>query len=310
MDSKEYFNEQEEETTLLFLLLSRSSQSRRLCFSSLHYTSQRISTRAFTPLKARHSLQQSICWFKEAFQAQLVRHKQKLLQFNLHRTTAFLSIGASGLVVGSGLSLLEFKELFPIAHCASSKPNRISHNDDNHQTDPDFQWRLLLELLWHDIFFLIGAIVAAIGAALVNIQIPLMLGKLTDIVNMFNSEVVDRQSMVADFLSEIKRPALKLLGLYGLQSFLTFSYISFLAEVGENLAERLRKRLFKALLEQDIEFFDQHKTGILVDRYSEHYVQFWLDRFHKLRLLNMDFKMFLLLKYLSNCITCGMFVLL
>lgn len=36
--------------------------------------------------------------------------------------------------------------------------------------------------------------------------------------------------------------------------------------MGENLAVRLRHELFSAYLKQDIEFFDTHKTGELVDR--------------------------------------------
>ena len=43
-------------------------------------------------------------------------------------------------------------------------------------------------------------------------------------------------------------------------------YISLLSNVGENLASRLRVRLFDSLLRQDTEFFDRHKTGELIDR--------------------------------------------
>jgi ATP-binding cassette subfamily B (MDR/TAP) protein 8 len=50
------------------------------------------------------------------------------------------------------------------------------------------------------------------------------------------------------------------------QGALTVSYISLLSNVGENLAARLRIKLFDSLLRQDIQFFDKHKTGELVDR--------------------------------------------
>jgi len=44
------------------------------------------------------------------------------------------------------------------------------------------------------------------------------------------------------------------------------SYISLLSNVGENLAAKLKIDLFNSLLKQDIQFFDKHKTGELVDR--------------------------------------------
>ena len=37
--------------------------------------------------------------------------------------------------------------------------------------------------------------------------------------------------------------------------------------MGERMADDLRKQLFDALLKQDIAFYDQHKTGELVNRY-------------------------------------------
>jgi len=50
------------------------------------------------------------------------------------------------------------------------------------------------------------------------------------------------------------------------QGVLTVSYISLLSCVGENLAARLKIRLFDSLIRQDIQFFDKHKTGELIDR--------------------------------------------
>lgn len=50
------------------------------------------------------------------------------------------------------------------------------------------------------------------------------------------------------------------------QGLLTFIYISLLSTVGENVAAQMRIKLFDSLLRQDVEFFDTHKTGELVDR--------------------------------------------
>ena len=46
----------------------------------------------------------------------------------------------------------------------------------------------------------------------------------------------------------------------------TFLYISVLSHLGERLAVRLRTALFHSLIQQDISFFDSHKTGELVNR--------------------------------------------
>lgn len=51
------------------------------------------------------------------------------------------------------------------------------------------------------------------------------------------------------------------------QGLLTVSYIALLSNVGENMAAKLKIRLFDSLLRQDIKFFDKHKTGELVDRW-------------------------------------------
>jgi len=36
--------------------------------------------------------------------------------------------------------------------------------------------------------------------------------------------------------------------------------------VGENIASKMRKDLFRSYLQQDVAFHDQHKTGMLIDR--------------------------------------------
>ena len=52
------------------------------------------------------------------------------------------------------------------------------------------------------------------------------------------------------------------------QSVFTFLYITLLSHMGERLAVRLRTALFQSLVEQDIAFFDSHKSGELVSRYN------------------------------------------
>lgn len=51
----------------------------------------------------------------------------------------------------------------------------------------------------------------AFGAAALNIQIPLMLGNLVNVIAQYMRE------HVGNYMRDIRAPALKLLGLYGLQ---------------------------------------------------------------------------------------------
>lgn len=135
-----------------------------------------------------------------------------------------------------------------------------SRNIDKSCEQPDFDWRTFFRLLRPDLLYLISAVVCAVAAAIVNIQIPLVLGEIVNIVSSITQDVAK------DFIQEVSRPAIKMIGYYAIQSILTCSYLSLLSTVGENMAARMRTHLFDSILRQDIEFFDKHKTGELVDR--------------------------------------------
>ncbi|KAK7945502.1 hypothetical protein WMY93_001230 [Mugilogobius chulae] len=100
----------------------------------------------------------------------------------------------------------------------------------------------------------------AFGAAILNIQIPLMLGDLVNVVARYLRE------QAGNYVHEIRIPAMKLLAMYGLQGLLTSGYIVLLSRVGERVAADMRKTLFSSLIRQDVAFFDANKTGQLVNR--------------------------------------------
>ena len=56
------------------------------------------------------------------------------------------------------------------------------------------------------------------------------------------------------------------------QGLLTFLYISLLGTVGERTAARMRSTLFESIINQDIAFFDSHKTGEIVNRFAVYFV--------------------------------------
>lgn len=123
-----------------------------------------------------------------------------------------------------------------------------------------FHWKLFWQFLRPHLLVLGAAIVLALGAALVNVQIPLLLGQLVEIVAKYTRD------HVGSFLTESRHLSIHLLILYGVQGLLTFGYLVLLSRIGERMAVDMRRALFSNLLQQDIAFFDALKTGQLVSR--------------------------------------------
>ncbi|CEJ00958.1 hypothetical protein RMCBS344292_14997 [Rhizopus microsporus] len=56
--------------------------------------------------------------------------------------------------------------------------------------------------------------------------------------------------------------------------FLTFAHIALVSAFGENVAKRLRSKLFSAIIQQDLTFFDTHRSGELVSRLTADVAEF------------------------------------
>ena len=168
--------------------------------------------------------------------------------------TGLLAVGA--LVVRSKISN---------ANCGLKLSHRSSSSygaaKKDKKSQPKFDFKEFWKFLWPDLWLLLLASLSAFAVAMVNIELPLLLGNL---VNAVSSLTAGEHS--TDFLQVLREPAMKLIAIYGAQSVLTFAYISFLSCLGERLAERMRNALFASLIRQDIAFFDSHKTGELVNR--------------------------------------------
>ncbi|NWV96447.1 ABCB8 protein, partial [Machaerirhynchus nigripectus] len=123
-----------------------------------------------------------------------------------------------------------------------------------------FDWPLFWTFLRPQLLALSAAIMLALGAALLNVRIPVLLGQLVNVVARC------ARGHVPTYLREVRRPALRLLAVYCLQGLLTFGYIALLARIGEQVAGSMRKALFSALLRQEVAFFDATRTGQLVTR--------------------------------------------
>lgn len=70
----------------------------------------------------------------------------------------------------------------------------------------------------------------------------------------------------SSYWEELKAPALKLSLMYVAQAAFTFIYIHSLSCIGERMASQLRQDLFTSILQQDVAFFDSHRTGELINR--------------------------------------------
>lgn len=99
-----------------------------------------------------------------------------------------------------------------------------------------FNWKLFWHFLHPHLLALGAAIVLALGAALVNVQIPLLLGQLVEIVAKYTRD------HMGSFVSESRKLSVQLLLLYGVQGLLTFGYLVLLSHIGKTLLSLMPKR--------------------------------------------------------------------
>uniref|UniRef100_A0A3B3UJG5 Mitochondrial potassium channel ATP-binding subunit n=1 Tax=Poecilia latipinna TaxID=48699 RepID=A0A3B3UJG5_9TELE len=163
-------------------------------------------------------------------------------------------------ILGPAVLTVSARLFCRVACCEADDNNNAPEEVILKDSVPDFKWHILWEFVKPQLFALIGAVVLAFGAAMLNIQIPLMLGDLVNVVARYLRE------HSGTYVNEIKGPAIKLLGLYAIQGLLTTGYIILLSRVGERVAADMRKTLFASLIRQDVAFFDANKTGQLVNR--------------------------------------------
>ncbi|XP_036374968.1 mitochondrial potassium channel ATP-binding subunit [Megalops cyprinoides] len=186
---------------------------------------------------------------------------QRALRQSTVRASRFPRVTLGYVVVPAALTV-SARFFCSVAHCQVDFNNNdpVQPEEKAKETQPEFNWAILWEFIKPQLLALLGAIVLAFGAAALNIQIPLMLGDLVNVVARYMRE------HSGSYLREVRGPAFKLLGLYGLQGLLTSGYIILLSRVGERVAASMRKALFMSLLRQDVAFFDANKTGQVVNR--------------------------------------------
>lgn len=140
------------------------------------------------------------------------------------------------------------------------------------------------DLVKQDMVLLGFIILTAIGAAIVQLQTPLVTGQLINVLSISVSAAAD--GLGALTIRDLNGPALKLFGLLTAQGLLTFAHISLVSAFGENVAKRLRAKLFKAIVRQDISFFDCHRSGELVSRLTADVSEFKVTKYEIIRYPN------------------------
>ncbi|XP_060805633.1 mitochondrial potassium channel ATP-binding subunit [Amyelois transitella] len=181
---------------------------------------------------------------------------------NSAKSNSFLICSPWKLCTGIGIGLaarLMYKD--SSAFCKAQKNTRVIQRRLNVQDDnAKFDWKRLLEYLKPHKWLLAAAVASALAVAFLNVYIPAMLGAIVNVLASMKT------NPSADFIEEIKLPALKLVSLYIGQAAFTFLYINLLSQVGEKVACQMKQDLFVSILQQDMTFFDRERTGELVNR--------------------------------------------
>ena len=87
------------------------------------------------------------------------------------------------------------------------------------------------------------------------------------LVNVVSANLPESPSLSSEtFIQQIKQPTLDILKLYFGHAAMTFSTIFSLSIVGERVAAELKSDLFASILQQDVKFFDSHRSGEISSR--------------------------------------------
>ncbi|XP_050296701.1 mitochondrial potassium channel ATP-binding subunit [Anthonomus grandis grandis] len=164
------------------------------------------------------------------------------------------------ILAGCGALTLKLSIDKNVALCGGQNSRLVGYRSTNTK-NLHFDWRKFWEYLKPHIWSFLVAIMGALAVALLNIQIPQIMGEVINVLARFSNEHDSKL-----FINEMRLPAMKLIAMYIGQSFFTFFYISMLSNLGEKIAFKMKTDLFASILKQDIAFFDAQRTGEIVTR--------------------------------------------
>ncbi|XP_030848744.1 ATP-binding cassette sub-family B member 8, mitochondrial isoform X2 [Strongylocentrotus purpuratus] len=226
---------------------------------SLHHVVRAPPPRS-TPPTVHQLLRESIQRVRNHVQGSVFKNQSRAKGLWKPSQTLAFGVGA-GVALHTGWSKMNRAECKVKANGAT-RLLEVKKGSDLETNNGEHFWEVL-RFLREDVWYLLAAVASAMLAAFINVQIPLLLGDLVQVVSEFTV-----REHAGNYLDAVTRPALRLISAYGIQAVCTCGYIAILSSVGEQLATRLRTALFTSLLKQDIAFFDIHHTGELVNRLS------------------------------------------
>eukprot|EP01126_Amoeba_proteus_P055662 TRINITY_DN6929_c0_g2_i6.p1 TRINITY_DN6929_c0_g2~~TRINITY_DN6929_c0_g2_i6.p1 ORF type:complete len:527 (-),score=90.35 TRINITY_DN6929_c0_g2_i6:65-1645(-) len=131
--------------------------------------------------------------------------------------------------------------------------NNDPQEGTNKETDEDsIPFDLVADVWKSECRTFILAAISALLASVIGIRLQLILGEIIDLVKASTP------------LYQIKSTILKFFGLVIVETFLTYGYYSLISDGTERMSSKLRRDIFKSILNMDIAFFDATKTGDIV----------------------------------------------
>ncbi|KAL0483842.1 ABC transporter B family member [Acrasis kona] len=163
---------------------------------------------------------------------------------------------------------MEMFTVEPLTPTTPSAPGEVQRIDEkikkgqsdaksSNNTTTRAQFRWLIGQCRHELLYMSFAIIAIIVASGINLSIPFFVGKLIDSIQT----LVKGKSELYLLVGTLGILVLFMSVFNGLRHY-------FIVITAERIVVRLRGELFRKVIEQDIAFFDVHKTGELMNRLS------------------------------------------
>ncbi|KAJ2447319.1 hypothetical protein IWW46_000375 [Coemansia sp. RSA 2440] len=121
----------------------------------------------------------------------------------------------------------------------------------------------IIRLVAADWLLLVGVAVTAVGAAVVGLWMPVVVGDVVDAVARGARLVAEMDASVA---AALRAPARRLLALAVANGLLTFAHTTLVAVLGERVGARLHAQALAGLLRHDISYFDTAQAGAVAAR--------------------------------------------
>ncbi|KAJ1020771.1 hypothetical protein NDA16_004162 [Ustilago loliicola] len=119
-----------------------------------------------------------------------------------------------------------------------------------------------------DILLLVVGIVAAIGSGVPLPLIGILFGQLIDGFNSAGCGTGGQPTDISAFLSSVNDKVSKIAIIAAVNFFLIWTYTTCWSNLGERLVRKMRQRYLRAVLRQDMAFFDTLKPGEVGTRLS------------------------------------------